>query len=1350
MSLPHLKKDNSPGARIRGRSLRFESLEQRALLTAVSSFSDLKYYAELGESDIELTADITVGASDKITIGGNVSIHGGTNGHTITAAGETTRTVSLFTVGNDRSLTVSNLTISGLVYNPGSKNSKGAVFYQTGGTITIDSSTTISNCSAYYGAVAYLTGGELVVGSDNGFDTAVKISGNTVTGDGGCFYADGSGSTVTVKSGTFGGDLAADGNRADSAGGVIYLTGGSAVNVSGGVFKSNTANKGGVFRVYNNARLTVTGGTISANTTTGQPGGAVVYATGGTITIGADGSASAGPSISGNTATSSDPSSNTAINGGGVISSDSAGTVIYIKSGTISGNTVGGANTKGGGVAFIKQGKLYIQGGTIEGNSAAGKDGGVVYIDDTSSTETTLSISGGSISDNVARRGSVVYCSNSNTTVVISGGDISNNEATGTTGGGVVFVNKGALTISGGTISGNTGEYGGAVYTRGNIAITGGTFSENSAYGRGGGGVVYVVNSAAVTIENGAVFSNNTAPAGGVVFLNQGSLTVSGGEFTGNSVTGNGGVIHTDDSRPVIISGGTFSGNSAGSGGGVVYSGGVVNSQGTVVSGSSISVSSGIFKDNTARRGGVFYAYAGATVSVSGGTFGGTGEAPGIDGNSAQADGGVFFVHGATVHITGGTFAGNTAANYGGICCVTNRIENESGSRDGSAALSVDGVSFARNSARFGGAIYAAYIPPATGTSSTSTVVSLGAVTMEYNSAANGGAIANRGAVVTDTGTGGSTAAVKTFTGNSGKYNAGTEEEPVFVGNGGAIFNTGTMTLSNTVFSGNYSVGNGGAVDNLAAGTLTLTGAVFSGNSALASAVSLSDVDWANLADSAGDGGALQNWGTVTLIDAYFTGNSAHDGGAIANGAGAVLTLSQTTASDSETPLGFVGNGAVYGGAIINVGTLTRLTQTTEEEPTQGVPQTQKIIFARNTSYANGGAIANSDNGGAVTTGAIDLYGLSFTDNTAGGAEGNNTGSGGAIVSAKDLTVADSTFTGNSASLGGKGGAIDHTAGTLILTGDTFTGNSASATGFGGAVNTWAGGTITDCDFSENSAKYGGAVSVLGNDTATTIADTSLSGNSAASYGGAVYASGTVVIDGAAISNNTASLGGGVMAITSNISDTSVPMMGRGKVIFTGEETTFSGNTAVKKVGGQSVGSDLCASSSNSAAGNGAVIEIETMPELNSGGYALAVDRSILVLAGGATLPATVSVYSNKEFTCGYTYSGNTLAFTSLSSRSGIDKWWIYWDGSASGPYTEYTAGGTDLPSGTVTGGTAVLIKGYKGTAETLYYMVPTSSASTSGAAEALFDDTLFDTQVFEWLSQEDTAPEEYCDDLFL
>src|SRR5262249_18475717 len=64
-------------------------------------------------------------------------------------------------------------------------------------------------------------------------------------------------------------------------------------------------------------------------------------------------------------------------------------------------------------------------------------------------------------------------------------------------------------------------------------------------------------------------------------------------------------------------------------------------------------------------------------------------------------------------------------------------------------------------------------------------------------------------------------------------------------GHGGAVFNNGsTLTITNSIFSGNSANAAGGAVDNH--GTLTITNSTFSGN-------------------SAGSGGAIANYANLTI-----------------------------------------------------------------------------------------------------------------------------------------------------------------------------------------------------------------------------------------------------------------------------------------------------------------------------------------------------------------------------------------------------------------------------------------------------------------------------------------------------
>ena len=1285
--------------------------------------------------------------------GGIVTVSGGQIGGTTEQSGEIAGANFaryggvIYTNQYDTVVTISGGTISGNKATGSSLSNGGVIYAETARSITIDGSTT-------------------------------KITKNHADRDGGVIYAN-LVETISIKDGTIENNFAY-GNEYSSGGGggVIYATGwtydyySTEVTISGGTISGNqvidpnsgsgssnetSSRGGGVVYLRYAGNLTISGSTTVISGNEGKYGG-VVYANGASsITI-------SGGKI-GETANGT-AAGNSATRGGVVYASNVSNITIETK--TIDGVTttpiISNNFAAEGGVVFTKQGTFKITGGEIRNNTATG-DGGVACVD---TGDFEISGSATVISGNKGSRGGVVYTNQeSYSSVTIKGGTISDNQSTGV-GGGVAFINAGSLTISGGDISGNKATYtsskygaGGVVYSRGDVTITGGTLWGNSARA---GGVVYIVNGdsdvtiddgifgKAVTVGGTTEYVGNTAVSGGVVCVNEGNIYISGGTFQYNRATGNGGVIHAD-SGDIEISSGTFKENSADGNGGVVFGGGVVR-YGVSQRHTEVEVTGGTYKGNHAANGGVFYSTAASKVTVNDGTFGAeaTSQNPQSDGNYA-AKGGVFFVHGATANIYGGTFNGNAASASGGAVYVTNfdgEIYNyyDSTGPTCNAVVNIDSGSFANNTAAsYGGALYAVYYNQTAASASTDTTVTvnLAEVTMENNSAHNGGAIANNGAMVTDIG---STGAVKTFTGNSA------------FGNGGAIFNSGEVTLTNALFSENYSVGNGGAVDNLATGTLTLTNATFEDNSALADAVSVSQVNWAGLALNAGDGGAIQNWGEATLTNAYFTGNSAHDGGAIANGAGAFLTLNQTV---NDEQLGFSGNGAVYGGAIINVGTLQREAN-----------QSEDLVFTGNLAYNNGGAISNSDNNGQVTAGSLLLFNATFTNNTAGSTA--NTGSGGAIISAKELTISDSTFADNNAKAGGKGGAIDHTAGDLSLDTVTFSGNSASNTGFGGAVNTWAGAEIIDCTFSNNNAKYGGAVSVLGNDVTTKITyntdstSTGFTGNSAVSYGGAIYASGTVEIDGADITGNTASLGGGVMAISSNLTyasdDDPVAEKGRGKVIFTGDQTTFSDNNATKSANGKHVGSDICASSSNSAAGDGAVIEIVTMPEFSdSTDYVLAIDRSILVVPDSDTVP-DVEIYSNKGFVCSYNYdeSTSTLEFTwlapltSSSTQSEISRWEIYWGGSAPGPHGEYPGTG-GLPSGKVTDGTAVLIKGFGNNYEMNYYLFPaeypligTGGGMTSeDASEALFNDALFDdSDVFEGLASGSSALEDYCDEYFL
>jgi hypothetical protein len=211
---------------------------------------------------------------------------------------------------------------------------------------------------------------------------------------------------------------------------------------------------------------------------------------------------------------------------------------------------------------------------------------------------------------------------------------------------------------------------------------------------------------------------------------------------------------------------------------------------------------------------------------------------------------------------------------------------------------------------------------------------------------------------------------------------------------GGGIFNSGTLTLTNCTVSGNnagsgYFPFQGGGIFN--SGTLTLTNCTVSGNSSIY-------------------GGGIFNGGTATLTDCTVSGNSASlkygSGGGILNGG--TLTLANCTVS---------GNSASYfGGGVDNN---NRLSMT-------------NCTVTGNSAGSGGGGIGGG--GGLFNTGSATLTNCTVSGNSASGLSRD----GGGILNSGTLTLTDCTVSGNSA----VGGGGIRSYGTLTLANTIVAGNS--------------------------------------------------------------------------------------------------------------------------------------------------------------------------------------------------------------------------------------------------------------------------------------------------------------------
>ena len=286
---------------------------------------------------------------------------------------------------------------------------------------------------------------------------------------------------------------------------------------------------------------------------------------------------------------------------------------------------------------------------------------------------------------------------------------------------------------------------------------------------------------------------------------------------------------------------------------------------------------------------------------------------------------------------------------------------------------------------------------------------------------------------------------------------------------GGAIYNDGSLTLSDVKLSDNAADSYGGAVFNN--GHLVVGNSVFDAN------------DIVNRGSASVDygGAAIYNWydGVLTVSGSNFTNNIKN----YKNGdrlVGAVATIGDATISDSY----FVNNAGRWGGAISasgyliagdDVNTLTVSGSTFKENGglygagifVAGSDFTvSDCVFDKNTAFGKGNMTPNNNNGAAIVvtdtgkdiTGAIT--GSNFTNNKAQ--------YGGAIyICEGNIAISDSLFENNSADV--EGGAIDINTvkgnPEVSISGSKFINNSAS---YGGAIVNVKDLTVRNTEFVNN------------------------------------------------------------------------------------------------------------------------------------------------------------------------------------------------------------------------------------------------------------------------------------------
>ena len=607
----------------------------------------------------------------------------------------------------------------------------------------------------------------------------------------------------------------------------------------------------------------------------------------------------------------------------------------------------------------------------------------------------------------------------------------------------------------------------GAITTIGNATVSGSNFVNNS--GRWGGaisatGAELRKNSSTLTVSN-TIFKDNSALYAGAVYIWGSNYNIADCVFDNNTAFGKGNMTPNNNNggalvvsqvsrfnEPITgtISGSKFTNNKAQYGGAAYFNKGFV------------TITDSVFENNiaTAEGGAVGFSHASVkdlVVSINNSSF---------VGNKAPVAGAIFT--NVDSKITNSNFINNSAAKIGGAICNVND-------------LTVENSKFVNNTPQAIHNSKELHLGIETFTDLQNAIDLVdGILTLDSDIAMTddeaagfvGGVAINKDIVIDGKG---HTIDAK----NLGRIFSIGEGFTVTLTNatlingkadkGGAIYNDGSLTLSDVKLSDNAADGYGGAVFNN--GELVVSDSVFDSN------------DIVNRGSASVDygGAAIYNWydGILTVSGSNFTNNIKN----YKNGdrlVGAVATIGDATISDSY----FVNNSGRWGGAISasgyliagdDVNTLTVSGSTFKENGglygagifVAGSDFTvSDCVFDKNTAFGKGNMTPNNNNGAAIvvtdTNKAIAgiITGSNFTNNKAQ--------YGGAIdICEGNIKITDSEFVNNSADV--EGGAIDISTvkgnPEVSISGSKFINNSAS---YGGAIVNVKDLTVRNTEFVNN------------------------------------------------------------------------------------------------------------------------------------------------------------------------------------------------------------------------------------------------------------------------------------------
>jgi len=238
------------------------------------------------------------------------------------------------------------------------------------------------------------------------------------------------------------------------------------------------------------------------------------------------------------------------------------------------------------------------------------------------------------------------------------------------------------------------------------------------------------------------------------------------------------------------------------------------------------------------------------------------------------------------------------------------------------------------------------------------------------------------------------------------------------------------------------------------------------------------------------------------FIDAVTSGSVSIDGLTVTGSSGPGVAAYNTTVPITLSELVITQNIFLKGGGIQAYNNITDIT-------------ISDVTVSDNFANINGGGLyADATSPGQHIT----ITGSRFEDNETPGA------GGGMNVRNSSLTVSDTTFSSNYASLSG-GGVFLYAMEYATFDGVTITDNSAGGGGGISAVETPA--SFSGSTISENYARLGGGI--FGIYGTITFNASTVSGNEGSAYGGAAYCvNGSLTFENSTVSSNTSAYVGAI------------------------------------------------------------------------------------------------------------------------------------------------------------------------------------------------------------------------------